>query len=129
MATIPLLVPEGASFNDDLQVEKVMPDHAVLRQRSSGVTIELPLSLMPGDVPVSLSMSEGQAVTTQWQDEHPPASRLRERPDPPAHHRALVGGKQAENGHQPQQRNENAKDVKPAFGGNAAEFRLNDRLG
>lgn len=67
----PLLVPEGASFNDDLQVEKVMPDHAVLRQRSSGVTIELPLSLMPGDVPVSLSMSEGQAVTSQWQDEHP----------------------------------------------------------
>ena len=66
-----MLVPEGAAFNDDLRVERVMPDRVVLRQRSSGAPIVLPLSLMPGDVPVSPGMEPGRGSDPQWRDEIP----------------------------------------------------------
>jgi hypothetical protein len=59
----PLLVPEGAPFNDDLHVERVMPDRVVLRQRSSGAPIVLALSLMPDDIPVSPGWKKGTSAT------------------------------------------------------------------
>ncbi len=68
----PVLVPEGAAFSEDLRVERVMPDRVVLRQRSSGAPIVLPLSLMPGDIPVSPGMEAGRASDPQWRDEIPP---------------------------------------------------------
>lgn len=68
----PVLVPEGAAFNDDLRVERVLPDRVVLRQRSSGAPIVLPLSLMPGDVPVGPGMETGRGADPQWRDEIPP---------------------------------------------------------
>ncbi|WP_374477893.1 hypothetical protein [Zoogloea sp.] len=70
----PLLVPEGAPFNDDLHVERVMPDRVVLRQRSSGAPIVLALSLMPDDIPVSPGTEKGEVSDSQWRD-GPPTPR------------------------------------------------------
>lgn len=76
----PLLVPEGAPFNDDLHVERVMPDRVVLRQRSSGAPIVLALSLMPDDIPVSPGMEKGHISDSQWRDDPPPPRPGREMP-------------------------------------------------
>lgn len=76
----PVLVPEGAAFSEDLRVERVMPDRVVLRQRSSGAPIVLPLSLMPGDVPISPGMEMGRATDPQWRDEIPPPPPLERTP-------------------------------------------------
>lgn len=71
----PVLVPEGAAFSEDLRVERVMPDRVVLRQRSSGAPIVLPLSLMPGEAPVPGSgLASGRTTDAQWRDEIPPPS-------------------------------------------------------
>lgn len=68
----PVLVPEGAAFNDDLRVERVMPDRVVLSQRSSGAPIVLPLSLMPADVSANPGMEPGRSSDSLWRDEMPP---------------------------------------------------------
>ena len=44
----PVLVPEGASFGEDIRVERVMPDHVVLRRKGDSLPIALPLTTLPG---------------------------------------------------------------------------------
>ena len=44
----PQLVQEGAPYNDDIRVERVMPDHVVLRRKGDSLPIALPLTVLPG---------------------------------------------------------------------------------
>ena len=44
----PQLVQEGAPYNDDIRVERVMPDHVVLRRKGDSLPIALPLTTLPG---------------------------------------------------------------------------------
>lgn len=44
----PVLVPEGAAFNDDLRVDRVLNDRVVLRHRG----LDAPMVLIAGAVPV-----------------------------------------------------------------------------
>ena len=44
----PQLVQEGAPYNDDIHVERVMPDHVVLRRKGDSLPIALPLTTLPG---------------------------------------------------------------------------------
>lgn len=69
----PVLVPEGASFNEDVLVERVMADRVVLRQRSSGAPIVLPLSLMPADVPAGLDTPAARMTEGAMPEALPPS--------------------------------------------------------
>lgn len=44
----PQLVQEGAPYNDDIRVERVLPDHVVLRRKGDSLPIALPLTTLPG---------------------------------------------------------------------------------
>ena len=43
----PVLVAEGAYFNEDIRVERVLPDRVLLRLRGDTVPVVLPLSPQP----------------------------------------------------------------------------------
>lgn len=43
----PVLVAEGTYFNDDIRVERVLPDRVLLRLRGDTVPVVLPLSTQP----------------------------------------------------------------------------------
>ena len=44
----PQLVQEGFPYNEDIRVERVMPDHVVLRRKGDSLPIALPLTTLPG---------------------------------------------------------------------------------
>ncbi|MBP6801310.1 MAG: Type secretion system protein [Pseudomonadota bacterium] len=44
----PQLVQEGFPYNEDIRVERVMPDHVVLRRKGDSLPIALPLTVLPG---------------------------------------------------------------------------------
>ena len=44
----PQFVQEGAPYNEDIIVERVQPDHVVLRRKGDGLPIALPLTVLPG---------------------------------------------------------------------------------
>ena len=44
----PHFVQEGTPYNEDIIVERVLPDHVVLRRKGDGLPIALPLTVLPG---------------------------------------------------------------------------------
>lgn len=44
----PHFVQEGTPYNADIIVERVLPDHVVLRRKGDGLPIALPLTVLPG---------------------------------------------------------------------------------
>jgi hypothetical protein len=69
----PVLVPEGASFNDDLQVDRVLADRVILRQRGTATPIVLHLAPMAGGEAIPPAMSNSRNELSIGRDEIPPA--------------------------------------------------------
>ena len=64
----PQLVQEGFPYNDDIRVERVMPDHVVLRRKGDSLPIALPLTILPG-------VSDGQKPPALQHDAAPQPSK------------------------------------------------------
>jgi hypothetical protein len=69
----PVLVPEGASFNEDLQVDRVLADRVILRQRGIATPIVLHLAPMSGGEAIPPAMSTSRNELPIGRDEIPPA--------------------------------------------------------
>jgi hypothetical protein len=69
----PVLVPEGASFNEDLQVDRVLADRVILRQRGTATPIVLHLAPMAGGEAIAPAMSNSRNELSIGRDEIPPA--------------------------------------------------------
>lgn len=69
----PVLVPEGASFNEDLQVDRVMADRVILRQRGAAAPIVLHLTPMAGGEAMAPAMNNTRNALPIEHDEIPPA--------------------------------------------------------
>lgn len=61
----PQFVQEGSPYNEDIIVERVLPDHVVLRRKGDGLPVALPLTVLPGiEQPPSASPAVGPRPPT-----------------------------------------------------------------
>lgn len=74
----PVLVPEGASFGEDIRVERVLPDRAVLRWRGSNAPIVVRLSPAGGSDGPATNQASSSAPDNLPQ---PPADAVAPRRD------------------------------------------------
>lgn len=84
----PVLVPEGAPYNENLLLVRVLSDRVVLRQRDSTLSIVLPLTVDPAGDPLGRALSgaldQPAAAAGAAREELPPApAAARSRPAPP----------------------------------------------
>ena len=76
----PVLVPEGASFNEDIQVDRVLADRVILRQRGVATPIVLHLTPLSGGEAIAPAMSSSRNELSGERDEIPPAPANRAPP-------------------------------------------------
>lgn len=69
----PVLVPEGASFNEDIRVDRVLADRVILRQRGVAAPVVLHLAPMSGGEAIAPAMSNSRNELSIGRDEIPPA--------------------------------------------------------
>lgn len=73
----PVLVPEGASFSEDILVDRVLADRVILLQRSTSTPIVLPLAPMAGgDAPTPPMTTSRNALSAQRDEPPLPLNRI-----------------------------------------------------